>query len=111
MADEKSSGSWGSSVVVLAFAAVSAGYVAFQQPALVSIRPTDPEYQVADLKGIAQDVDARLWQDPFDAVMRDVADRRARNPNSGDLPPGCPQPGDGPDRLSSGPLGKKTLVL
>ena len=60
MADDKSSGSWGSSVVVLAFAAVSAAYVAFQQPALVSTRPNEPEYQVHYRKGLAQDVEARL---------------------------------------------------
>ena len=42
MADEKSSGAWGSSFVVLAFAAVSALYVAHQTSPLVSARPTEP---------------------------------------------------------------------
>lgn len=44
MADDKSSGSWGSSFVVVAFAAVSALYVAWQRPPLISTRPTDPQY-------------------------------------------------------------------
>jgi hypothetical protein len=88
MADEKSSGTWGSSFVVLAFAAVSAAYMTFQQPALVSTRPSEPEYQGHAIKA-GQDIDARLWQDPFDAVARNIqagADRTPRpgNPNLND---------------------------
>src|ERR1700730_7983426 len=75
MADEKSSGSWGSSVVVLAFAAVSAVYVAWQQPTRTSTRPTEPEYPAHQLT-TRQDLDARLWEDPFAAVMRDIDAKR-----------------------------------
>jgi hypothetical protein len=82
MADEKSSGSWGSSVVVLAFAAVSAAYMTFQQPALVSTRPTEPEYQGHAIKA-GQDIDARLWQDPFDAVFRNIEAGPDRTPRPG----------------------------
>jgi hypothetical protein len=78
MADEKPSGAWGSSFVVLAFAAVSAVYVAVQQPPLVSTRPPEPEYPAHELKS-AQDVDARLWEDPFAAVTRDIDAKRWPN--------------------------------
>ena len=71
MADDKSGGPWGSSFVVLAFAAVSAAYVALQPPSLNSTRPTDAAYQGHEISA-AQDIDARLWQDPFEAVSRDV---------------------------------------
>jgi hypothetical protein len=84
MADEKSSGAWGSSFVVLAFAAVSAAYMTFQQPALISTRPSEPEYQGHSIKA-GQDIDARLWQDPFDAVFRNIEagpDRAQRLGNS-----------------------------
>ncbi len=85
MADEKPSGAWGSSFVVLAFAAVSAAYVAWQPPALLSTRPTEPEYAVHDLNGMRQDIDARLWQDPLGAVIRDIDDRSARNSTASDV--------------------------
>lgn len=75
MADEKPSGNWGSSFVVLAFAAVSAFYVALQPTPLVSSRPTDRQYDVHEIQGTAQDVDARLWQDPFAAVIQAAQER------------------------------------
>src|SRR5215471_8464649 len=79
MADDKSSGSWGSGIVVAGIAAVSALYVAFQHPALVSNRPQEAEYQGHQIVA-GQDIDARLWQDPFDAVARDVEGRGDRTP-------------------------------
>ncbi len=75
MADEKPSGAWGSSFVVLALAAVSALYVVLEPPPLVSLRPTDRQYDVHDIKGTLQDVDARLWQDPFAAVTQAAQQR------------------------------------
>jgi hypothetical protein len=85
MADDKSSGGWGSGFIVLAFAAVSALYVAHQKPPLVSTRPTNIEAHLDDLRGLRQDIDARLWQDPFGAVERDAGNihRRDRLGNSG----------------------------
>ena len=83
LADDKSSGGWGSGFIVLAFAAVSALYVAHQKPPLVSMRPTDTAYQVHELKGVGQDIDARLWQDPFAAVERDIDDKRGQVPRDG----------------------------
>jgi hypothetical protein len=93
MADEKSSGSWGGSFAVLAFAAVSAVYVAWQQPPLVSTRPNEPQYDAYKIPAY-QDIDARLWQDPFNAVTRDLQQRRAAHFSSGDhsiahFPQGC----------------------
>ena len=64
---------------------MSALYVAFQHPALVSNRPQEAEYQGQIVPG--QDIDARLWQDPFDAVARDVEGRGDRTPLPGDLGP------------------------
>jgi hypothetical protein len=51
MADDKSSGGWGGGFIVLAFAAVSALYVAHQKPPLVSSRPSNIESQADDLGG------------------------------------------------------------
>ena len=79
MADEKPTGAWGEQLAVVAFAAVSAFYVAWQQAPLVSSRPSEIEYPAHELQS-AQDVDARLWEDPFAAVMRDVDARRWRAP-------------------------------
>lgn len=84
MADDKPSGAWGSSFVVLAFAAVSAAYLAWQQPPLNSTRPTDAEYQGHQISA-AQDIDARLWQDPFEAVSRDVSAAGNRVPQPGNF--------------------------
>jgi hypothetical protein len=81
MADDKS-GAWGSSFVVLAFAAVSAVYVGWQQAPLVSFRPTEFEYRAHKLES-AQDIDARLWEDPFAAVMRDIEAKHWRDPTAG----------------------------
>lgn len=82
MADEKSSGAWSGSIVVAGIAAVSALYVAFQHPNLVSTRPQEAEYQGHQIAA-AQDIDARLWQDPFDAVARDRDANDAHNPPAG----------------------------
>jgi len=73
MVDDKPSGAWGSSFVVLAFAAVSALYVAHDKPPLVSSRPTGTQYPVYELRA-RQDLGARLWEDPFAAVMREVGE-------------------------------------
>jgi hypothetical protein len=83
MADEKTTGAWGSSLVVVAFAAVSAVYVAWQPAPLVSSRPSEIGYPHELLS--RQDIDARLWEDPIAAVMRDIETRRSRAPSaSGD---------------------------
>jgi hypothetical protein len=79
MADEKPTGAWGSSLVVVAFAAVTAFYVGWQQKALVSSRPSEIEYPAHELRS-GQNVDARLWEDPIGAVMRDVEAQRGRAP-------------------------------
>jgi hypothetical protein len=83
MADDKQSGNWGSSFIVVAFAAVSALYVAWQRPPLISTRPTDPQYHAYKVNA-PQDVDARLWQDPFNAVTRDLQQRDAAGPPNDD---------------------------
>lgn len=85
MADDKSSGAWSGGIVVAGIAAVSALYVAFQHQDLVSTRPQEAAYR-ENLIVAEQDIDARLWQDPFDAVARDVDggdDRGARPGNAG----------------------------
>jgi hypothetical protein len=95
MAEDKSSGAWGGSLVVVAFAAVSALYVAWQNPPLVSTRPTDAEYPGHDIRA-QQDIDARLWQDPFDAVARDIETKGASTPQPGnsDLKTGAASDGN-----------------
>ena len=75
MADEKQSGSWGGSFVVVAFAAVSALYVGWQRPPLVSSRPNDVQYDAYKISA-DQDIDARLWQDPLNAVTQDLQQRQ-----------------------------------
>jgi hypothetical protein len=101
MADDKSSGGWGSGFIVLAFAAVSALYVAHQKPPLVSTRPSNIESQLDDLRGLRQDIDARLWQDPFGAVERGIASKRKSD-----------QPGNsGGHALQGFGCPKDTLVL
>ncbi|MGH7065434.1 MAG: hypothetical protein ACREET_15270, partial [Stellaceae bacterium] len=69
-----------------AVAAVGAFYVTWQNPALVSTRPTDAEHQGHAISA-GQDIDARLWQDPFDAVARNVeaAGNRSPPPGNGSL--------------------------
>ena len=79
MADDKSSAGWGGNFAVLVFAAVSAVYVAWQQPALVSTRPTDADYAGHDITA-QQDIDARLWQDPLDAVAREIESNGSHTP-------------------------------
>jgi hypothetical protein len=81
MADDKYSGGWGSGFIVLAFAAVSALYVAHQKPPLVSNRPTNIESE-AETPGLRQDIAARLWQDPFGAVERDIDNKLKRERQS-----------------------------
>jgi hypothetical protein len=77
MADEKQSGSGlgGNSVIVLLVAAASAVYMGWQKPPLVSSRPTDLGTELHDVRS-PQNVDARLWQDPFAAVRRYIDDKR-----------------------------------
>ena len=78
MADDRQSGSGlgGSSLLVLLVAAASALYVGWRSPPLSSSRPAEPDYEISRTAG-AQDIDARLWQDPFAAVDRCVADKRS----------------------------------
>lgn len=72
MADEKQAGpGFGGNSAILFLIAASAVYMGWHKPPLVSTRPAGPDYQTHEIVGV-QDVDARLWQDPFDAVMRDV---------------------------------------
>jgi hypothetical protein len=77
MADDKQSGPGlgGSSILVLLAAAASAVYVGWRGVPLVSIRPTEPPFEISQTKG-AQDIEARLWQDPFAAVERWIEDRQ-----------------------------------
>jgi hypothetical protein len=48
-------------------------------PPLTSTRPTEPEYPAHQL-ATPQDLDARLWEDPIGAVMRDIDAKRLRDP-------------------------------
>jgi hypothetical protein len=77
MADEKQSGPGlgGNSVIVLLVAAASALYMGLQKPPLVSSRPTDLGPELHDVQS-PQNVDARLWQDPFAAVRQYIDDKR-----------------------------------
>jgi hypothetical protein len=77
MADDKPSGSGlgGNSVIVLVAAAASALYMGWQKPPLVSSRPTDLGREFHGVYS-SQDVDARLWQDPFTAVKQYTDDKR-----------------------------------
>jgi hypothetical protein len=75
MADEKQSGTGagGNNLVLLAIAAVSAVYFGWQKPALETFRPTEAERQVHSI-GDVQNIDARLWQDPFGAIAQYLND-------------------------------------
>jgi hypothetical protein len=76
MADDKQSGSGLSgSVILLVIAVASAAYVGWRSP-LVSTRPTGGDYDISQTK-TAQDIDARLWQDPVGAVERAIEDKRS----------------------------------
>jgi len=77
MADDRQSGPGfgGNSLVLLIAAAASAFYVSWQKPLLESSRPTDPEHQINEILS-RQDVEARLWQDPFAAIAREREDRK-----------------------------------
>jgi hypothetical protein len=80
MADEKQSGG-GSNFIVLAAAVVSAAYFVLQQPHLQGFRPVETLAQAHDDRG-RQDVEARLWQDPF-AAVREQYEWRKQNRNAG----------------------------
>lgn len=86
MADDKSSsGAWNGGIVVAGVAALSALYVALQPPALVSNRPQVAEYPGHEIVA-GQNIDARLWQDPFDAVARDIEAGDDHIPSPGNEP-------------------------
>jgi hypothetical protein len=76
MADDKQSGPGlgGNSIILLVAAATSAVYMGWRSPPLFSTRPTEPGYEISQTKSI-QDIDARLWQDPFAAVERGLEDK------------------------------------
>jgi len=80
MADDKQSGVGvgGNNLVILAIAAVSAIYFGWQKPALETFRPTESEHQVHSI-GNLQNVDARLWQDPFGAVAQFLDDSKQKD--------------------------------
>jgi hypothetical protein len=77
VADDKQSGPGlgGNSIILLLAAAASAVYVGWRSPPLFSTRPTEPDYAISQTKS-TQDIDARLWQDPFAAVERGLEDKR-----------------------------------
>ena len=77
MADDKQSGPGlgGNSIILLVAAAASAVYMGWRSPPLFSTRPTEPDYEISQTKSM-QDVDARLWQDPFGAVNRSIEDKQ-----------------------------------
>lgn len=84
MAEDRQSGPGfgGNSLILLAAAAASAVYMAWQKPPLVSSRPTDPDYRVEANRG-EQDIDARLWQDPFAAVNRQLGEQQDKHKADG----------------------------
>src|SRR5262249_49962553 len=69
MADDKQGGNGfgGNSLILLAVAAARALYVEWQKPPLEGSRPSEADYRIHYSTG-AQNVDARMWQDPFAAV-------------------------------------------
>lgn len=73
----------GNGLVLLIAAAASALYVGWQRPMLESSRPTDPDHQMNEIRS-KQDVEARLWQDPFAAIAREREDRK--NNKQAELP-------------------------
>jgi hypothetical protein len=85
VADDKQSGPGlgGNNIILLLAAAASAVYVGWGSPALFSARPTVPDYGISQTKR-TQDVDARLWQDPFGAVNRSIEDKRNAKIDPGD---------------------------
>jgi hypothetical protein len=81
MADDKQSGPGlgGNSIILLVAAAASAVYMGWRSPPLFSTRPTEPDYEISQTKSqtkSTQDIDARLWQDPFGAVNRSIQEKR-----------------------------------
>ncbi len=72
MADDKDSGGGlgGNNVILFLIAAVSAAYVGWHSLSLVSNRPSEQDIGKHPIVA-AQDIDARLWQDPFTAVEKD----------------------------------------
>lgn len=77
MADDKQSGPGlgGNSIILLVAAAASAVYMGWRSPPLFSTRPTEPNHEISQASS-TQDIDARLWQDPFTAVTRGIEDKR-----------------------------------
>lgn len=77
VADDKQSGPGlgGNSIILLVAAAASAVYMGWRNPPLFSTRPTEPDYEISQTKS-TQDIDARLWQDPFGAVNRSIENKR-----------------------------------
>jgi hypothetical protein len=73
--------------------------MAWQQPALVSSRPTEPEYQGHGIRAW-QDIDARLWQDPFDAVARNIQAGPDRSPSPSNSHLGDPYLSGAPEDLA-----------
>jgi hypothetical protein len=80
--DKSSSGAWSGGIVVAGVAAFSALYIGLQHPALVSNRPQEAEYPRSEIVA-PENIDARLWQDPFDAVAREIETGDDRIPTSG----------------------------
>jgi hypothetical protein len=83
MADDKQigTGPGGSSIILILAAAASALYLGWRAPPLVSTRPAAPDYHIHEIAG-TQDIDARLWQDPFAAALQAVGDERGCNPKT-----------------------------
>jgi hypothetical protein len=81
MADDKQSGPalGGNSIILLLAAAASAIYVGWRSPPLVSTRPATTDYDINETR-TGQDIDTRLWQDPFAAVE---GDREAKDKSTG----------------------------
>jgi hypothetical protein len=71
MAEDRQSGGGFPSTnwVLLAVAAIGAAYIGLKRPPLDVLRPDGSDRPLHDPRGI-QDVAARLWQDPLDAVSR-----------------------------------------
>ena len=78
MADDKQPGPGlgGNSIILLVAAAASAVYMSWRSPPLVSTRPAGSNHEISQTKS-TQDIDARLWEDPFGAVNRSIEDKRS----------------------------------
>ena len=71
MSDDKSdkAGSWFGNPLPIVMVVLLAGGLLVKNVPLESARPTNPE-RVTFLPTSQQDVEARLWQDPFAAVEK-----------------------------------------